>query len=89
MLDYNIFYNNVQKSCSQEMDALLESAKFGTTQEERKASYKKVQELSMREMGIVPLVNAFILIAHSKTLNGFTPLRTGFLKSFKESWFAI
>ena len=63
---------------------MLEAAKFGATQEERKSGYKKVQELSMQEMGIVPLVNAFILIAHSKTLKGFTPLRTGFLKSFKE-----
>jgi peptide/nickel transport system substrate-binding protein len=80
---------NVQKSCSQEMDALLEAAKFGATQEERKSGYKKVQELSMQEMGIVPLVNAFILIAHSNTLKGFTPLRTGFLKSFKESWFEV
>ena len=68
---------------------MLEEAKFGATQEERKSGYKKVQELSMQEMGIVPLVNAFILIAHSKTLKGFTPLRTGFFKSFKDSWFEV
>lgn len=78
---------NVQKSCSKEMDALLEEAKAGTTQEERKISYKKMQELSLQEMGIVPLVNAYILIAHSSKLQGFTPLRTGFLKTLKDSWF--
>ncbi|HKQ94791.1 MAG TPA: ABC transporter substrate-binding protein [Aestuariivirgaceae bacterium] len=78
---------NVQKSCSPEMDAILDEAKAGATQEERKASYKKMQELSLKEMGIVPLVNSLILIAHAKNLQGFTPLRTGFLKTLKDSWF--
>ena len=78
---------NVQKSCSKEMDALLEEAKTGATLDERKASYKKMQELSMQEMGIVPLVNASILIAHTNKLQGFMPLRTGFLKTLKDSWY--
>lgn len=78
---------NVQKSCSKEMDALLEEAKTGATLDERKASYKKMQELSLQEMGIVPLVNASILIAHTKKLQGFMPLRTGFLKTLKDSWY--
>jgi len=78
---------NVQKSCSPEMDALLEKAKSGATQEERKAAYKEMQELSLKEMGIVPLVNSYILIAHAKNLQGFMPLRTGFLKTLKDSWF--
>lgn len=78
---------NVQKSCSKEMDALLDEAKSGATQEERKASYKKMQELSLQEMGIVPLVNSYILIAHTNKLQGFAPLRTGFLKTLKDSWF--
>jgi peptide/nickel transport system substrate-binding protein len=78
---------NVQKSCSPEMDAMLDEAKTAATQEERKAAYKKMQELSLREMGIVPLVNSYILIAHTKKLQGFTPLRTGFLKTLKDSWF--
>ena len=46
-----------------------------------------MQELSLQEMGIVPLVNAYILIAHTNKLQGFTPLRTGFLKTLKDSWF--
>ena len=46
-----------------------------------------MQELSLQEMGIVPLVNSFILIAHGGKLQGFTPLRTGFLKTLKDSWF--
>jgi peptide/nickel transport system substrate-binding protein len=78
---------NVQKSCSPEMDAALEEAKAGGSQEERKAAYKKMQELSLQEMGIVPLVNAYILIAYDKKLQGFKPLRTGFLKTLKDSWF--
>lgn len=77
---------NVQKSCSPEMDAALEQAKTGGSQEERTAAYKKMQELSLQEMGIVPLVNAYILIAYDKKLQGFKPLRTGFLKTLKDSW---
>ena len=78
---------NVQKSCSKEMDALLDEAKSGATLDERKAAYKKMQELSLQEMGIVPLVNSYILIAHSNKIQGFAPLRTGFLKTLKDSWF--
>jgi peptide/nickel transport system substrate-binding protein len=78
---------NVQKSCSKEMDASLEEAKAGSTLEARKAAYKKQQALSLEEMDIVPLVNAWLLMAYSNKLQGFTPLRTGFLKTLKDSWF--
>ena len=78
---------NVQKSCSKEMDAILEEAKSAATQDARKAAYKTIQDLSLQEMDIVPLVNAWLLIAYAKNLQGFTPLRTGFLKTLKDSWF--
>ena len=78
---------NVQKSCSKEMDAILEEAKSAPTQDARKAAYKSMQDLSLQEMDIVPLVNAWLLIAYAKNLRGFTPLRTGFLKTLKDSWF--
>jgi len=78
---------NVQKSCSKEMDAILEEAKSAATQDARKAAYKTMQDLSLQEMDIVPLVNAWLLIAYAKNLQGFTPLRTGFLKTLKDSWF--
>jgi peptide/nickel transport system substrate-binding protein len=78
---------NVQKSCSKEMDAILEEAKAGSTLEIRKAAYRKQQELSLEEMDIAPLVNAWLLMAYSNKLQGFTPLRTGFLKTLKDSWF--
>jgi peptide/nickel transport system substrate-binding protein len=78
---------NVQKSCSKEMDAILEEAKSAATQDARKAAYKTMQDLSLEEMDIVPLVNAWLLIAYAKNLQGFTPLRTGFLKTLKDSWF--
>ena len=38
-------------------------------------------------MDIVPLVNAMLLIAYSNKLQGFTPIRTGFLKTLKDAWF--
>jgi peptide/nickel transport system substrate-binding protein len=78
---------NVQKSCSKEMDAILEEAKSAATQDARKAAYKTMQDLSLQEMDIVPLVNAWLLIAYANNLQGFTPLRTGFLKTLKDSWF--
>lgn len=79
---------NVQKSCSEAMDAALEAGKTAPTQEERVAAYRAQQELSLQEMGIVPLVNAWILIAYTNRLQGFRPLRTGFLKTLKDSWLA-
>ena len=79
---------NVQKSCSKAMDAVLEEAKVAPTLEARKAAYAKQQQLSLDEMDIVPLVNAWLLIAHTGKLQGFQPLRTGFLKTLKDSWYA-
>jgi peptide/nickel transport system substrate-binding protein len=78
---------NVQKSCSEAMDAALEAAKAAPTQEERKAAYRAMQELSLEEMGIVPLVNGWILIAHTSNLQNYHPMRTGFLKTLKDAWF--
>jgi peptide/nickel transport system substrate-binding protein len=46
-----------------------------------------MQELSLEEMGIVPLVNGWILIAHTKGLQNYHPMRTGFLKTLKDAWF--
>lgn len=78
---------NVQKYCSTAMDELLAAAKTAPTQGERKELYKKMQQLSLDEMGQVPLVNGWLLIAHSKTLQNYKPMRTGFLKTLKDAWF--
>jgi peptide/nickel transport system substrate-binding protein len=78
---------NVQKSCSEAMNAILAKAKAAPTQEERKELYREMQELSMEEMGIVPLVNGWILIAHTNNLKNYRPMRTGFLKTLKDAWF--
>lgn len=78
---------NVQKSGSPELDAILDAAKQATTQDARKELYKKMQQMSLDEMGIIPLVNGHLLIAHSKKLQGYVPMRTGFLKTLKDSWF--
>jgi peptide/nickel transport system substrate-binding protein len=77
---------NVQKYCSQKMDDALERAKTAPTQEERKALYKEMQQLSLDEMGQVPLVNGWLLIAHIKKLQNYRPMRTGFLKTLKDAW---
>lgn len=79
---------NVQKSCSKAMDAALEEAKTAPTEAARKAAYLKQQEISLQEMDIVPLVNAWLLMAYTKKLRGFRPMRTGFLKTLKDSWYA-
>jgi peptide/nickel transport system substrate-binding protein len=77
---------NVQKSCSDAMDALLRKAKSAPSQEERKASYLEQQRQSLEEMPIVPLVNAWILTAHTDKLRNYVPMRTGFLKTIKDAW---
>jgi peptide/nickel transport system substrate-binding protein len=77
---------NVQKYCSKEMDALLEQAKSAPTLEARKDLYRKMQELSMQDMPIVPLVNGWLLIGHTNKLRNYRPMRTGFLKTLKDAW---
>ena len=78
---------NVQKTCNEAMDAILHEAKTAPTVEERRQLYKEMQELSLEQMGIVPLVNGWILIAHTDKLKGYEPMRTGFLKTLKDAWF--
>ena len=77
---------NVQKYCSAEMDALLEQAKSAPTVEARKGLYLKMQELSMQDMPIAPLVNGWLLIGHTTKLQNYRPMRTGFLKTLKDAW---
>ncbi len=77
---------NVQKYCSQAMDAVLEEAKTAATEAERKEMYRKQQQLSLDEMGQVPLVNGWLLIAHTNKLQNYKPMRTGFLKTLKDAW---
>jgi peptide/nickel transport system substrate-binding protein len=77
---------NVEKYCSKEMDSLLEQAKSAPTLEERKALYRKMQELSLQDMPIVPLVNGWLLIGHTNKLQNYRPMRTGFLKTLKDAW---
>ncbi len=87
---YNNYHSgtalNVQKSINAEMDAILTKAKSGITQEERKANYLLQQEMSLEQMPIVPLVNAWLLIAHTDKLKNYTPMRSGFLKTIKDAW---
>lgn len=77
---------NVEKYCSKEMDSLLEQAKSAPTMEARKALYRRMQELSLRDMPIVPLVNGWLLIGHTQKLKNYRPMRTGFLKTLKDAW---
>jgi peptide/nickel transport system substrate-binding protein len=78
---------NVQKYCNKQMDELLEKAKAAATEAERKELYKQVTQLSLDDMGQVPLVNGWLLIAHTNKLQDYKPMRTGFLKTLKDAWF--
>ena len=77
---------NVHKGGSKEMDDLLLAAKSAVTIEERKDLYRQQQALSLETMDVVPLVNAWVLAAHTGRLKNFTPMRTGFLKTLKDAW---
>jgi len=79
---------NVQKYKSTKMDDLLKQAKSAPSQDARKDLYKQMQQLSMDDMPIVPLVNGWLLIAYTNKLQNYKPMRTGFLKTLKDSWFA-
>ena len=78
---------NVQRYCNPKMDELLEKAKTAPTEDERKELYRQVTRLSLDDMGQVPLVNGWLLIAHTKKLQNYKPMRTGFLKTLKDAWF--
>ena len=77
---------NVQQGGSQEMDDLMLAAKSAVTVEERKALYKKQQEFSLETMDVIPVVNGWVLTAHTDRLKNFKPMRTGFLKTLKDAW---
>ena len=77
---------NTQKGGSKEMDDLLQKAKSAVSLEERKKLYRQQQELSLKTMDVVPLVNGWVLSAHTDKLKNFKPMRTGFLKTLKDAW---
>lgn len=77
---------NVQKGGSKEMDDLMLAAKSAVTVDERKALYKQQQEKSLESMDVIPLVNGWVLTAHTDKLKNFKPMRTGFLKTLKDAW---
>jgi peptide/nickel transport system substrate-binding protein len=68
------------------MDNLMIAAKSAVTIEERKALYRQQQELALDDMTVVPLVNGWVLTAHTDRLKNFKPMRTGFLKTLKDAW---
>ena len=57
-----------------------------TTLEARKEAYAEQQELSLEEMPIVPLVNAWLLIAHTDKLQELQADAHRFLKTLKDAW---
>ena len=75
-----------RRAAARRWTRLLAKAKSATTQEARKAAYAEQQKLSLEEMPIVPLVNAWILTAYTDKLKNYKPMRTGFLKTLKDAW---
>ena len=58
---------NVQKSCSPEMDAILEEAKARRHAGRAQSGLQEDAGAFAEEMGIVPLVNGWLLIAHTRS----------------------
>ena len=78
---------NTQKGGSKEMDDLLMKAKSTVSEKDRKKIYYQQQELSLDTMDVIPLVNGWVLTAHTDKLKNFKPMRTGFLKTLKDAYF--
>jgi len=72
--------------CNKKLDGLMDQARQTTDSTERAALYSEVQKLQLGDMPLVPTVNASILMAHTDKVHDYTPLRTGFFKSFKDVW---
>ena len=77
---------NTQKGGSKKMDDLLMKAKSAISIKERKELYYQQQALSLETMDVIPLVNGWVLTAHTDRLKNFKPMRTGFLKTLKDAW---
>ena len=63
------------------------AAKSAVTKAERIELYRQQQELSLTDMDVIPVVNGWVLTAHTNQLKNFKPMRTGFLKTLKDAWF--
>jgi peptide/nickel transport system substrate-binding protein len=89
---YNNYHSkmaiNVQKYSNPKMDRLLDTAKSTPNQARRKQLYREIQQLSMQDMPIVPLVNGWLLWAYTEKLRGFNPTRTGLVKNLRDAWLA-
>ena len=78
---------NTQKGGSKEMDDILMKAKSTVSEKDRKNIYYQQQKLSLDTMDVIPLVNGWVLTAHTDKLKNFKPMRTGFLKTLKDAYF--
>ena len=81
---------NVQKSCT-DGDGRAAARRRSRRPRRRRARRPTCaqQQLSLEEMPIVPLVNAWILTAHTDKLKNYRPMRTGFLKTLKDAWLRL
>ncbi len=78
--------NNAQLYCSNQMDALINSARGTLDQNARKGFYAQIEDLANADMPFVPTLNARILMAHKSSLQGFSLPRSGFLKTIRDAW---
>jgi peptide/nickel transport system substrate-binding protein len=77
---------NIDVYNSPTMDKLLDDARGTADQAKRKDLYHQIQQLTMSDMPLIPTVNVNVLMASTKKVHGFVPLRTGFLKTLKDVW---
>jgi peptide/nickel transport system substrate-binding protein len=77
---------NIDVYSNPKMDELLDQARHMVDQAKRKAVYEQIQALAVDEQPLIPTVNVNVLMASSKKVHGFVPLRTGFVKTLRDVW---
>jgi peptide/nickel transport system substrate-binding protein len=75
---------NPQQYCNNELDDLLQQARYSSDQAARKTLYTKATELLLKEMPLIPTVTATMLDAYSNKVKGWQPVRTGMYRGLSE-----
>lgn len=80
--------NNVEQYASAELPDLIDRALEVSGRDVRRAKYRQIQELLLRECPRIPTVFPAALRAHSAGLRGYVPQRNGQLSSLANAWLA-
>jgi peptide/nickel transport system substrate-binding protein len=75
---------NPQQYCNNQLDDLLQQARYNSDQAARKALYTQATELLLKDMPLIPTVTATMLDAYSNKVKGWHPVRTGMYRGLSE-----